>query len=166
MVILKQLCGLSHSRLAASGWILDMDDGIAQSAGLANEIDVVEIHSEIPTLYVVSNHQWSNPGSPSPGAVLNISGIDFTKYHKFGLLWTGDGMSSGRLCYYLDDIERFCSNTTVLEETTRHFLILANGVGCAFAANSDFCINKPVTNATNSGGRVRRAKPGRRQCAF
>jgi hypothetical protein len=129
----------------------------AQSAGLANEIDVVEIHSEIPTLYVVSNHQWSNPGSPAPGAVLKISGIDFTKYHKFGLLWTGDGMSSGRLCYYLDDIERFCSNTTVLEETTRHFLILANGVGCAFAANSDFCINKPVTNATNSGGRVRLA---------
>ncbi len=109
-----------------------------------DEMDVTEQHSERPNLYIAADHQWTDTGGGGPNLIANRS-IDYTQYHKFGLLWT-----PGENCWYVDDVQTLCGATREAGEIPR-FLMMSQGIGCAYASGFTGCVNVPVTNATNNG---------------
>ena len=103
-------------------------------------------------------HGW---GTNNNGFIYQsaIAGLDYTQYHKFGLLWTGNGeWKAGTVCFYLDDVKKGCAVTDASADYQRHFLILSMGVGCQYKAGNRSCLNVPVTGIADSGsGLVRLA---------
>jgi Glycosyl hydrolases family 16 len=70
--------------------------------GLHGEIDIFEGQGSDPNLYYGTLHNWSGssqtaPQRPNPNYA-NLPGVDFSQWHKYGLLWT-----PGQIRWYFDD---------------------------------------------------------------
>jgi hypothetical protein len=106
----------------------------------ANEIDVIEGHGEYPTLVGSEIHEWGTGASAFiyEGYEPNF---DYRQYHKYGLLWTGNGQwKEDTVCFYLDDVQKACQSADASAVYSRQFLILSMGVGCNFKNGDRSCL--------------------------
>jgi hypothetical protein len=127
-----------------------------------DEIDIVEPHGELPTWATSVIHEW---GTGNSGFIYQapVSGLDYTQYHKFGLLWTSNSngqWKAGTVCFYSDDLQKGCLTTDAAAEYQRHFLILSMGVGCQFKYGTRSCLNVPITNVVDNGSGLVRLTVG------
>jgi|SRR5271165_4496955 len=114
-----------------------------QSTNIANEIDISETNTTggVYNWFDSAVHAW---GTGAAGFIHegNLPNFDYTKYHKYGLLWTGNGLwKAGTVCTYIDDVQQGCATTDATAEASDHFLILSMGVGCNWQFGNRSCLS-------------------------
>jgi hypothetical protein len=127
-----------------------------QTGAPAVELDVVEMHGESPGYVSSGIHEWGI-GNSDYMYHGNVAGLDYTRYHKYGMLWTRGGENqSGQICMYVDDVRKGCTTADAPAEYQRHFLVLSLVMGCQWKLRDRSCINVPVTSVADNGwGAVR-----------
>jgi beta-glucanase (GH16 family) len=106
-------------------WMLPVQE--ISGASETGELDIFEGQGSTPTTYYGTIHDWQNGTSVASNNndAYNLgSGVDFTQYHTYGVLWV-----PGSVTWYFDNNPIITTPTYPIFDSQNYFLILGSQAG-------------------------------------